>query len=56
MLRDADGVETRADAHFRPRHLLAILREPDEAVLQVESGVGGPPVVVQPVNVLEVVA
>jgi hypothetical protein len=46
----------QTDADVRLQQLLAVLRDPDEVVLQVETSVGGPSVVLHLRNVLEVVA
>ena len=46
----------QTDGYVRPQQLLAILGDPHEVVLQVESGVGGPSVVLHPEERTEVVA
>jgi hypothetical protein len=43
----------QTDGYVRPQQLLAIFRDPDEVILQVIAGMGGPSVVVHPANVLK---
>src|SRR5262249_8667337 len=43
----------QADGYVRPQQLLTVLRDPHKVVLQVESGVRRPSVVLHPTNVLK---